>query len=181
MYEIVIVRNAYYEQGAEVDAERLIAHSRERKRLWWFNGPYTDKDLGLAMKPHSSGLISTMKCEAIWFEFEFVPNLRELEHFQTGSSYMWDEFEYGRGFELFEESLPEIIDIIRRKLKESDCPPFFADTDFYALYDVEVDEYRDEDGGLDALDVIPTLIGELDFSKLALAVVPMNEAEAHEE
>jgi hypothetical protein len=180
MHEIVIVRCAYYEAGAEVYGESLIVKSQERKRWWWFDGPYTEKDLGLVLKPHPTKSLAVMSCEAIWFEFDFVPSLRDLDHFQPGSSYMRDEFD-AMGFEIFEESLPELVEIVRRKIKAADCPAVYADTDFYALYDVELDEHRDEDGGLDSIDVMPTLLGELDISKINLAVIePQKNGEAGE-
>lgn len=171
MHEIVIVRNAYYESGAEVHGEALMAHSKERKRLWWFNGPFTTKDLGLALKPHLTELTSVMSCEAIWFEFEFVPNLREFEHFQPGSSYMAEEFEHGKGFDLFEEDLPALIEIVRRKLKECECPVVYADTDFYALYDVDVYTEHDSNGEYCGVEIEPMLLGELDMGKIASALV----------
>lgn len=172
MHEIVIVRNVYYEPGSEVHSKPLIENSQQSKRLWWFNGPFTTKDLRLVLRPHpTEERIALMSCEAIWFEFEFVPDLREYEHFQPGSSYMAEEFEHGRDFDLFEEDLPQFVEIIRRKLKECDCPVVYADTDFYALYEVRVYPEHDSDGEYCGIEVESILLGELDMSKLVNALV----------
>jgi hypothetical protein len=175
MHEIVIVRTAYYPKGCEVHADALIAHSKEQKYLWWFDGPFTTKDLGLALKPNPPELTSKVACEAIWFKFEFVPNLRELEHYQPGSSYMKEEFE-GTGFDLFENDMPALVEIVRRKVKESEYPEYFTDTDFYALYDVEVYPQHDGNGEYCGIEIEPILLGELDMSKIERALVVQEAA-----
>jgi hypothetical protein len=176
MHEIVLVRTGYYEKGCEVHSERLIA-KQNPNRLWWFDGPYTTRDLGLVLKRHSTELTSVMICEAIWFEFQCLPAPDyKQSHHQPNSSHMADEFEYGMGLDLFTEDLPELVKIVKRKVAADDYG--FIDTDFYALYEVDLDKHYDDDGGLDTIDAIPTLLGELDFSKLPLALVEATGAKA---
>lgn len=166
MHEIVIVRSIFFEKGCPT-SPRVLPDKQEPNQLWWFDGKYTARDLALALNDGDS----KMPCDAILFTFEFVPNLRGLEHFQPSSSYMADDFEFVKGVDLFEEDLPELVKIVKRKISESDYAPWYADTDFYALYEVETDVYRDEDGGVDDVQVIPTLLGEIDPDKLALALI----------
>jgi len=162
MYEIVIVRSCYFLKRDEV-GPRISEMGKDR--LWWFDGPFELP--GQVMVPAKDGLF-TMECEAAWFQFEFVPNLRELEHFQEGSSYLGDEFKNGAGFELFSQDLPQLVEIARRKNAEDEyCPQM----DFFVLYDVDVNEYYVDDGHLDEIEAVPTLLGELDISKLVNALV----------
>jgi hypothetical protein len=113
-----------------------------------------------------------MSCEAIWFEFVFVPALNyTYEHFPEGSSYMEFDFQQLKGFDLFIGDLPELVKIVKRKIDADPESAPFEDTDFYALYDIDVDKSYTDDGHLDTVEPLPTLLGEVDFSKLPLALM----------
>ena len=172
MHEIVIVHNDYYEAGENVNGNMLLEKNHKDKELWWFNGPYTSRDLGLVFEAGFAGPGNwSMPCEAVRFTFEFVPNLSQPEHFQHGSSYMRDEFEHGKGFDLFEADMPDFIRIIRRKIKESEYGALFTNTHFYALYEVNVYPQSGPDGDFCDIEVEPILLGELDIYKIERALV----------
>lgn len=168
MHEILMVRVCYYEKGCEVFPERLL--SRE-KALWWFEESGITPQAAIMTREDGLGV---MVCEAFKFEFEFVPNLDEFMHFPNSNLY--GEYDC-RGVDVFRPALDAFVEISRRHMSHS--------TDiglhFYGLFHVEVDEFRDEDGGLDDVRVYPTFLGELDFDKLPLALVEKMEVNCAEE
>lgn len=158
MYEIVIVRAAYYEKGCEVGDLR-----DWKDRLWWFSEPNMTLEKAFQPvddpKPFADGI---MTCEAFMFEIEFVPNI-SVRFFDK--SFMEG---YGMQEDGFDEFLPQLTEIAKRKLMEDE---FGVCIDFYVLFDAEYDTFHDEDGGVDDVEVYAEWVGELDFDKLPMALV----------
>lgn len=174
MHEIVIVKPWLYPAGATVGCRIF---DKNGKVLWWFaDSSLTPEKVSATSTVPDFGFNSPevdMPCEAIRFEFDFCPN-PWADHFSVSGLY--DEAILGGLLgDLFIDDLPRLAEIVKRKratLSPDDwrylLPESFY---FFALYEVEFDEFRDDDGGLDAINVIPTFIGELDIDRIAELVV----------
>jgi hypothetical protein len=168
MNEIVIVKAWFYEKGAEFT---MPLKQETPDALWWFDAPDATT-LADVIEPSGKLGEGVMTCDAIRFTFDYCPN-PDATHFDV--SMLHDECVYGEMLrQTLGEDVPQFAEMAKRRLKaiqESGWPTWVYDINMYMLYDVEGDEHRDEDGGLDHIVVIPTLVGEIDFSKLAKIVV----------
>jgi hypothetical protein len=171
MYEIVIVKACRYEKGDEVYAEPFMKKEEKHPNvLWWFDHPDTDLKEAILIASHNLAL-GNFKCEAIRFEFDFCPN-PHATNFAVSALHDEVMYAHNTGDEKFTDGLPKLVEIVKQRLAEDTNPyRYIGLCNFYALYEVEIDKHYDDDGGTDSIDVWPTLVGELDFEKLPLAVV----------
>lgn len=171
MHEILVVTACHYEQGAELKwAEEMLKSQNWPHHLWWFADGTSVAGLKDVILPEE-GNVEHMRCEAIKFSFEFVPN----HEIWFERSLLQMDYE-GAGVDPFEQFLPQFVEIAQRQMAEDRNwpPPGYAN--FYVLFEVDYDAYCDEDGGLDEVHVNPTFLGELDFDKLPLALKGANNA-----
>lgn len=170
MYEIVIVKACMYRKDAGVMKSIL----DWKDDLWWFDGHQAslEEAVWLTGKKFSYGLgmettyEAVMLCDAIRFQFEFCPN-PYAHHFDVSA--LHDECVYAHESLLhFGDDLPKFAAIANRKLTGNEWE---SEVRFYALYEVEFDEYRDNDGHLDEINVYSEFKGEIDLAKLLMALV----------
>jgi hypothetical protein len=163
MFEIVIVEVCRYQKDSSVQKSIL----DWKDDIWWFEelDSTLEDNVFITGKEGVREVEAVMLCDAIRFKFQFCPN-PTADNFDVSA--MHDEFTYAKNTELFDEDLPKFASIVNRKLSGDEWDNF---TSFYALYEVEVDKNRNQDGSVDSINVWPEFIGELDLEKLTLAVV----------
>lgn len=156
IYEIVIVKAWHY-----LKDDQVMMPEYAHVSVWWFEQPDMTPE-----KAFSETEWRAMPCEAFRFDFEFVPN-PDVRHFDTSFMHGWHENQIWLDEDAFEEWQPQLLEIARRYVTADDPGP---GVNFYVLFQVEWDEWRDDDGHCDDVQVYPTLLGELDFTKLPLAL-----------
>lgn len=176
MNEIVIIRSYLYRKGEGVYLDRLLADDKEVtnkwgkcRNLWWFD--CTDEMTLEKAAMRTMNGEATMLYDAIRFRFEPVANPR-ADHFDF--SVLHSEYDFNGG-EIFESFLPQLVAIVKEHLADE---KFLFDCNFYGLFEVETDEYRDCDGGLDSISVYVIFQGELDMDNLLVTTESKNRHEA---
>lgn len=161
MYEIVLFKATQYVADQHIGS--WVLDLQWPYALWWFSEPDTKMGLDHAARwTDEHGFM--MNCDAIHFAMAFVPN---PEHF-GGRSYLADDYE-GAGVDPFEEFLPQLVEIAKRRLETVQS---YADLGFYGLFnlDLQVFGYGD-DGDSAEVHTNPKWVGELDITKLPLALM----------
>ena len=162
MFEILIVNATYYAKGAEVWPTLLQGWAETTH--WWLD-PTFSKENAVTIMPrdgiHYQLDYGVMNCEAIRFDFDFCPNPLATHH---DISALHDVWNYENNNNLFDDSIPLFVEAVKKRLLNP--PSGYIEFTFFWLYEVDVEEYRGEDGGLDSLEVIPTPLGEIDLATL---------------
>lgn len=163
MFEIVIVKAAGYKKGDEVWVTEKLKYPKatEDFQLWWFDRPGMTLEKAMMLKNSNFG---TWLCDAILFEFDFVPNFHAT-HAEV--SYLHEEFFHASGVKTFQPFTEQFRAIVQPYFTQAPFDRFYR---FYGLFELDVDEHRDEDGGLDDLEISAEFRGEINLSKLYLTV-----------
>lgn len=174
MKEIVIVRSYLYRKGTGVNLEGLRRDDREAtnkwgkcKILWWFDAPDLDADLNTMTMRNQKGE-DIMLYDAIRFQFEPLPNIA-ADHFNVSCLYSEWDFE---GNAVFAPFLAHFVAITKAGAGDDE---WFGGYDFYGLFEVDTEEFRDEDGGLDQIQVYAEFLGELDMDIMEVTEVSKKE------
>lgn len=168
MYEILIVKPVFYHRGDGVSGKILDWDTPDR--LWWFEEPYTHARLKAVLVP--DGADFAFPCEAVQFSFDFCPN-PSAWHFNVSA--LHSELIEGRMLrELLEVDVLKFAEVVKKKRRSA--PEGWRAIDelmnnFYALYKVKTWDNRDDDGGLDSIDVEMELVGEIDLERLPEIIV----------
>lgn len=107
-----------------------------------------------------------MVCDAIKMEFEVCPNPAAV-HFDGSALGHTIHYETPAQ-DVFAEDLETLAQMVQRRVDPKAVS--VIETLIHLLYEVEVDEQRNEDGGLDAVSAYGTLVGAFDLPTLAKAL-----------
>lgn len=180
MKEIVVIQAVKYSKGSGVFRERLLDDEKavtnkwgHCKNLWWFdsNEELTLENVVIKVEPDKYGVDGEMIADAIRFQFKPLLNIRAT-HWDQSVLHSQHDFD---GKAVFEPFLPQLVAIVKQHLATEEFIYSFDACDFYGLFEVEEDEFRDSDGGLDMINVFVEFLGELDMDNLV--VTPESKAQ----
>lgn len=172
MKEIVLIKSYLYRKETGVFLDRLLDDNKAAtnkwgncKILWWFDCPNQnvmtlEKAATRTEQGKAQGL-ANMVCDAIRFQFEPLPNPKAA-HFDTSVLYSHWDFDGNRVFLPF---VDQLVAITRAKLSTDEWD---SGADFYGLFEIETDENRAIDGGLDYINVWAEFLGEFDIEAAPL-------------